>query len=342
MKKLESAIIIITMLLSLTACVGNGTPSNNGGTPLQSESSNNTLSSSESSNNTPSSSENSNNAPSSSKNGNDSAGDKKDENQITFTEVIAVDNDECSIKINGIGADNFRGWFTLKAQLENKSTEKTYVFSVESAAINGVQCNPFFASEVAAGKKSNDEISFPDSDLEKNGVGDYTDIELTFHVYDSNDWMADPVVKETIHIYPYGEDKAVRYVRESQSGDNIIIDNDYVTVIATGYEKGKDEIWGYWGYTVNLFLLNKTDKDVTFNADEVSINGFMADPDPFYIITVTAGKCAFSAMSWSNSTLEDNGITAVEEIEFKMRAYDSDNWYWFDNDFANEVITLKP
>lgn len=145
--------------------------------------------------------------------------------------------------------------------------------------------------------------------------------------------MADPVAKETIHIYPYGEDKAVQFVRESQSGDNIIIDNDYVTVIVTGYEN--DEIWGY---TVNLFLLNKTDKDVMFSVNETSVNGFMADP--FYATTVIAGKCAFSSMSWSNTTLEDNGITAVEEIELKMRAYDSDNW--FGDDFANEVITLKP
>lgn len=43
--------------------------------------------------------------------------------------------------------------YTLKAQLENKSTEKTYMFSVESASINGVQCDPMFASEVAAGKR---------------------------------------------------------------------------------------------------------------------------------------------------------------------------------------------
>lgn len=48
--------------------------------------------------------------------------------------------------------------YTLKAQLENKSTEKTYMFSVESASINGVQCDPMFASEVAAGKKANEEI----------------------------------------------------------------------------------------------------------------------------------------------------------------------------------------
>lgn len=312
MKKFTSILLVIVMLLSLVACGGNTTPSDNRMTSSPDESDTNT--------------------PSSSENGNDNVGDKKDENQITFTEVTAVDNDECSIKITGIDVDNFWG-FTLKEQLENKSADKTYMFSVESAAINGVQCDPFFASEVAAGKKSNNEISFTDNTLEKNGVGDYTDIELTFRVYDSNEWTAEPVAKETIHIYPYGEDKAVQFVRESQSNDNIIIDNDFVTVIVTGYEN--DEILGY---TVNLYFLNKTDKDVMFSVDEASVNGFMADP--FYATTVIAGKCAFGSMYWSNSTLEDNGITTVEEIEFKMRAYDSNDF--LGDDLANEVITLKP
>lgn len=253
-------------------------------------------------------------------------------NEISFTEVVAVDNAECSIKITEIDPNNMWG-FTLKAQIENKSADKTYMFSVESAAINGVQYDPLFASEVAAGKKSNENISFTSDELEKNGVGDYTDIELTFHVYDSNDILADAVAKETIHIYPYGEDKAVKFVRQAQASDNVIIDNDNVTVVVIGYED--DEIWGY---TVNLYLLNKTDKDLMFTVDEASVNGYMADP--LYATSVSAGKCAFSNMSWSDTTLEENSITDIEEIEFKFKAYDINDF--MGDDFANETIKLNP
>ena len=259
-------------------------------------------------------------------------GEEKAENVITFSETVAIDNENCAIKITEIDDDIIWG-YTVKALLENKSSDKTYMFSVESAAINGVQCDPFFASEVSAGKKSNEEIHFSSDKLDKNGITEYTDIELTFRVYDSNDWSADDVSKETIHIYPYGKDKAVKFVREAQPSDNVIIDNDYVTVIVTGYEQ--DEIFGYM---VNLFLLNKTDKNIMFSVDEASVNGFMADP--FYADSVLAGKCAFSSMAWSDTTLEENGITEVETIEFKLRAYDEDNW--FDGDFANETITLNP
>ena len=75
-----------------------------------------------------------------------------------------------------------------------------------------------------------------------------------------------------------------------------------------------------------------------FSVNEASINGFMADP--FYATTVSAGKCAFSSMSWTNRVLEDNGISAVEKIEFKFRIYDPDDWTL--SDIVNETITLKP
>ncbi|MBP3480719.1 MAG: hypothetical protein J6K66_03865 [Clostridia bacterium] len=311
MKRIATLFLVLAMLCSLAAC-GGETTNNNGGT-----NGNNSVNNSDQ---TTSSKDES------------TTGEKNGKNEISFTEMVAVDNDECSIKITGIEADNMWG-YTIKALLENKSAEKTYMFSVETAAINGVQCDPFFATEVAAGKKSNEEISFSGDELEENGITEYTDIELTFRVYDSNDWTADEVARETIHIYPYGEDKAVKFVREAQATDNVIIDNNYITVIVTGYEK--DDIFGY---TVNLFLLNKTDKNVMFSVDEASVNGFMADP--FYATSVSAGKCTFSSMAWSDTTFEENSITEVETIEFKLRAYDEDNW--LGDDFANETITLNP
>lgn len=301
MKKLTALLLTLALILSLSACGVVMTPDVNGEkNPSQSE--------------------------------NNKHENNTGKNEISFTELVAVDNGECLIKITGIEPNNFWG-YTLKVQLENKSADKTYMFSVESAAINGVQNDPLFASEVAAGKKAMEEIHFTDDELKENGVGDFTDIELTFRVYDSNDWMADAVARETVHVYPYGEDKAVKFVREAQASDKVLVDNEYVTVIVTGHEN--DEIWGY---TVNLFLLNKTDKEVMFSVDEASVNGFMANP--FYANSVTAGKCAFSSMSWSDTTLSENGITAVNEIEFKLRAYDNGNW--LGDDFANETITLNP
>lgn len=62
--------------------------------------------------------------------------------------------------------------------------------------------------------------------------------------------------------------------------------------------------------------------------------------DPFFAKSVPAGKCAFSSMSWSDTTLEENSITQVEEIELTFTARDYNNW--FSGDLINETITLNP
>jgi hypothetical protein len=252
--------------------------------------------------------------------------------QSAFEEITVIDNEECSLKITGIDPDNLWG-YTLKVNLENKSADKTYMFDVESAAINGVQCDPFFAAEVTAGKKANNEINFSDDTLEEYDIGEYTDIELTFRVFDTDDWLADDVANETVHIYPYGEENATTYVREAQPTDVVLVDNDDITVIVTGYDP--DDLWGY---AVNLYLVNKTDTSIMFSADDVSVNGYMADP--YYASLVSPQKCAFASMSWSSSTFEENGISEVEEIEMLFSAYDYDSWD--SENYFEEVVTLNP
>lgn len=251
---------------------------------------------------------------------------------INFEELTAVDNEECSIILTGLEPDNLWG-YTINAMLENKSADKTYMFSLENASIDGVQCTDLFASEVAAGKKANEDISLSDKELKENGVTDFSDIELSFRVYDSDDWSADAVAKETVHVYPYGEENAIVFEREAQPEDVVLVDNEDVSMILTGYEE--DEIWGY---TANLFLINKTDKNVMFSVDDTSINGHMVST--FFASTVYAGKCEFTSISWSDSELEENGITDVEEIEMKIRVYDEENWS--DEDIVNEIVTLNP
>lgn len=252
--------------------------------------------------------------------------------QTPFAEVVVADTDECTIKITK-AENNLIFGFGLSVQLENKSSEKNYMFSLSRAAINGVQCTPLWASEVVAGKKSNDTIYFLDSDLEDNGIVTYTDIELTFRVYDSGDWLAEDIINETVHVYPYGEENATQYVRESVPTDNIIIDNESVRVTVIGYEE--DTIWGY---QVKLFIVNKTGKEIMVSISDASVNGYMADP--FFATSVSPNKCAFSSVTWFSSTLEENGISEVTELEFTMRVYD--NGDWFADDFANETIRLTP
>ena len=206
-------------------------------------------------------------------------------------------------------------------------------FVVSSASVNGVETEPLYAHEVAAGKKSNEDINFLDSGLSDKNIGEITDIEITFRVHDAEDWTADDVANETIHIYPMGEEKATTFVRENQPADTVIVDDENITVIVTDYNM--DDIWGY---NANLYLVNKTDKELTFSVDDASINGFMADA--FWASNVSPGKSTFKSITWFNSELEKNGITDVETIEMVFRVHNANDWSA--EDIFNETITLNP
>ena len=240
-----------------------------------------------------------------------------------------MDNEYCSFNIKEIEEDNF--WeYGLKAELENKSAEATYMFSITEAYINGILCNPLFASEVAPGKKSNETITFS---LEDEGMDKVTDIELHIRVYDYDNWADDAVAEEVVHVYPYGEDKAELYTRETKSSDTVLVDNDSITVIITDFDED-----GIFGYTANLFIVNKTSQNLMYAVDDCSINGYMIDP--FFATSIGADKCEFTSMSWLDDELEENDIEEVETIEFELRVYDDDNWT-ADNLF-DQVITVQP
>ena len=114
MKKFISGVLAILMVVSLTACGGESSSSSTDATKPSSIEDSSTTSQEESSNPT----------------------------EVSFEEITVVDNEQCTIKITEIDKGNIWG-YTLKAYLENKSADKTYMYSVTSAAINGVQTDPF-------------------------------------------------------------------------------------------------------------------------------------------------------------------------------------------------------
>jgi len=261
--------------------------------------------------------------------------DESDDNDDSFKEVVAIDNDECLIKVTDIDPDSNWG-YSLTVKIENKSSDNNYVFSVSNASINGVLCSSYFASNVKPGKKAIEELNLTVDELKENGIKKFTDIELTFVVSDSETY--DTIFEETVHLYPYGEDKASTFVRKPKSSDNIIVDNEYVTMIATGYDI--DEIWGY---TVNFYLVNKTDTAVMFSTDDTYVDGYLTDP--YFGNVIPAGKSAFATMSWSIETLEEcgipdvNSVSDISEIEFDLTIYNWSNYY---EDYVETRVTLNP
>lgn len=93
-----------------------------------------------------------------------------------------------------------------------------------------------------------------------------------------------------------------------------------------------------WGYTLEVYLENHTNKELMFTVEKVSVNGFMCDP--FWAATVDSGMKANEDISFSKNDFDKNGIETVESITLTLRAYDNDNW--LADDIINETITINP
>ena len=109
--------------------------------------------------------------------------------------------------------------------------------------------------------------------------------------------------------------------------EQVLVEDENITVKITGTQEDS-----LWGYTVKIYLENKTDKELMFSVDDVSVNGFMCDP--FWASTVAAGKKANEKITFSESAFKENGIEAVEEISFTLHVYDS-------NDLAADSLLKK-
>lgn len=305
-KKITSLLFAVLLLLSLAAC-GSAPAESTGSTTVQQ--------------NSPSTAE-STAAPDAT---------SQTDAQPVFEEISIVNNDICTFKITAIEEDSFWG-YTLNAYIENK-TDLDLMFSMSNVSVNGFMCDPFWASTITAGMKSNEEIRFLSEDFEVNGITTVTDITFTLEVYDNNDWSADHLISDVYTIYPRGEDAVEHTTREPQAGDIVLFDDENCTMIVTGFIPDS-----LLGYDVNVYLENKTDKTLMFSINGASVNGYMCDP--LWATTVAPGKRANTAISWLASDLEENEITEVEVLTLPISVYDETDWnaaY-----FIDETFTVNP
>jgi hypothetical protein len=302
LKRLSALILVFAMVLSLTSCGGDSSATTERSSM--------------------------DNAVTSTVNDASAPADESQVEETTFEEQIIVDNDDCTFKITGISKDSFSYNWTV--YLENK-TNKTLMFSLEDVSVDGYMLDPFWAEEVTGGNKSNSTITWYTENLESCGIFDATEVEFTLDVYDSDNWD-NYFVNEIFTVYPNGEDN-VQYPdpRTAQDTDIVLLDTDDCTMVVTSIDP--DDIWGY---TVNVYLENKTDSKLTFSIDNASVNGYMCDP--FWGCSVAAGKKAYTSIVWYDSLLEENNITEVEQLELPLTVTDYDNGI----EYANDTVTVNP
>ena len=253
-----------------------------------------------------------------------------DDEPITFTETTIIDNDECSVIATKIDPKGFYG-YTINVVLENKTSDKRFMFSTFNEYVNGLSIYANFSEDVGPGMIRYSQIFFLRADLKEYKIDKITDIEMNFNVSLYN--QVGTIANETVHLYPYGEERVTRYERESLDTDNIIVDNEYTRVTIIDYNDHT------WGFDVEMFLENKCEEELHFNIK----NSYVNDKE----MTVYGSKwilpnhSAYLTFGWSRFDLIPADIHKISKIQFDLEA--SYQIEAFVRDYVvNETFTLNP
>lgn len=101
-------------------------------------------------------------------------------------ETIIVDNENFTFKVKGLETDNILKTENIKVFIENKTDMPLY-FSWKDVSVNGFMVDPFFTTEIAAGKKENTAVRFFMSSLEEQEIENIEDVEFKLHIFFMSD-----------------------------------------------------------------------------------------------------------------------------------------------------------
>jgi len=248
-------------------------------------------------------------------------------------ELVLVDNENLTFIIKGF-SDNAHLGLQMQVYCENKS-EKAMIFSLDGVSVCGIMYDPFWALEVAPGKKANDTVCFDTFALAEMGVESPDEISFRLHVSDSEDWMGEPYADEAFTVYPTGLNAETVVYPEYQhkNGETVLLDSEELLFIVEKVSDTDSDL-----YTLQCYIVNRTDKDLLVYWDGVSVNGFMADP--LWATWVLAGKQLYTDIRFRMEELKAQGIENVTCIELTLYATDMDS---FDgSSIVQEQIRFQP
>lgn len=195
----------------------------------------------------------------------------------------------------------------LKLLIEN-NTEQDFIVQARNSSINGYMIETTISEEVAVGKKSNTGLTFSKSNMKACGIKTIADMEFSFHIFTKEGW--DTILDtEQITVKTSAAD-GFNY-QYNDSGETIY-EADGIKIVSKGLSD-KDSIFGPG---LVLYIENSSEKDVTVQVRDESINGFMMDT--IFSEDVLSGKRSIDAITFMNSSLEENGIDKIESIEFSF------------------------
>jgi len=242
----------------------------------------------------------------------------------TIAETVLFERDGVKVTAKSFNRDEWLGP-QLSLLVEN-STEQNITVSTKYSAVNGCMVNPWFSCDVAAGKKSNDVVSYSEDELALSGITTFADMEFIFNVYETESWN-DLFDTELISLKTMAADGfEYKYNEEG----TVIFDEGGIKI--TAMDLVYDD---FWGTSLPLHIHNTSDKAVCVSLEDISVNDYMLSV--FFGEDVLQGHHCYGEATFYSEDLEANGIDSIEKCEFVIRITESGT---YDDIAVSDTITV--
>ena len=111
--------------------------------------------------------------------------------------------------------------------------------------------------------------------------------------------------------------------------ETVLLEQDGIKITATGMDDG------LLGTELKLLIENDSSTNLTFQARNASVNGYMVDT--MMSEAVAAGKKSNTSLTFSTSGLKDCGIDTIANMEFSFHIFTTDGW---DDFLDSDIISL--
>lgn len=236
-----------------------------------------------------------------------------DPEDVSIEETVLVDESGVKITAKKLETDGFMGP-QLKLLIENNSG-KNLTVQARNESVNGYMITSLISADVADGKKANESMTFSGSELEMCGITTIADIEFSFHIFTTEDWET---YLDTAPISIKTSAAATYEYKFDDSGE-VAYEGKDVKVVVKGLSEDT-----LLGPSVVVYIENNSNKNVTVQTRDVSVNGFMVDA--IFSSDVLQGKRTVDTITLMSSSLEENEITDITDIELSFHIFDTDSW----------------
>lgn len=119
---------------------------------------------------------------------------------------------------------------------------------------------------------------------------------------------------------------------ETTIEQQVVFEQDGIIITATGIDlKGS-----FMGPEIKFLIENNSEKKLTVQARNVSVNGFMVDTS--MSAEISPGKKANDALTISKSSMKECGIEDIAYADFSFHIFNSDSW---SDSFDTEMIHIE-